>query len=89
VCSVHTHACISIGHRLRAHRAGSCEQPATEDGKATTITARRILIAVGGRPQYPKIPGAQELCITSDDIFSLEVPRPQAPHPGPYLSLVL
>lgn len=38
----------------------------------TTITARRILIAVGGRPQYPDIPGARELCITSDDIFSLE-----------------
>jgi hypothetical protein len=54
-----------------------CEQPATENGKETLITARRILIAVGGRPQYPNIPGARELCITSDDVFSLEVRRPR------------
>ena len=27
---------------------------------------------MGGRPSYPNIPGARELCITSDDIFSLE-----------------
>jgi pyruvate/2-oxoglutarate dehydrogenase complex dihydrolipoamide dehydrogenase (E3) component len=39
------------------------------------ITARRVIIAVGGRPQYPEIPGARELAITSDDIFSLEVKR--------------
>lgn len=36
------------------------------------ITARRVIIAVGGRPQYPQIPGARELCITSDDIFNLD-----------------
>ena len=55
-----------------------CQQPATQDGKEIRITARRILLAVGGRPQYPNIPGARELCITSDDIFSLEVmPAPR------------
>jgi len=40
--------------------------------RKTVITARRIIIAVGGRPQYPKIPGAKEYSITSDDIFSLQ-----------------
>jgi len=35
-----------------------------------------IVVAVGGRPRYPPIPGAKEFGITSDDIFSL----PQ--HPG-------
>lgn len=36
------------------------------------LTAKNIVIAVGGRPRYPNIPGAHEYCITSDDIFSLE-----------------
>lgn len=33
------------------------------------------MVATGGRPRYPDIPGAKEHCITSDDIFSL----PHAP----------
>ncbi|XP_015115043.1 thioredoxin reductase 1, mitochondrial isoform X2 [Diachasma alloeum] len=41
-------------------------------GKEKTVTAERILIAVGGRPRYPDIPGALEYGITSDDIFSLD-----------------
>jgi thioredoxin/glutathione reductase (selenoprotein) len=43
-----------------------------DDVRKTKITARRVVIAVGGRPQYPSIPGAREFGITSDDIFSLE-----------------
>lgn len=39
-----------------------------------TLTAKYFLIAVGGRPRYPNIPGAVEYGITSDDIFSLEKP---------------
>lgn len=39
------------------------------------MTADKIVIAVGGRPSYPDIPGAREFGITSDDIFSL----PRAP----------
>eukprot|EP01059_Diplonema_ambulator_P020870 TRINITY_DN3480_c0_g2_i1.p1 TRINITY_DN3480_c0_g2~~TRINITY_DN3480_c0_g2_i1.p1 ORF type:complete len:588 (+),score=250.17 TRINITY_DN3480_c0_g2_i1:95-1858(+) len=41
-------------------------------GAKETITGRRILLAMGGRPNYPDIPGAKEYGITSDDIFSLE-----------------
>lgn len=37
-----------------------------------SITGRNIVIAVGGRPRYPDIPGAVEYGITSDDIFSLD-----------------
>jgi pyruvate/2-oxoglutarate dehydrogenase complex dihydrolipoamide dehydrogenase (E3) component len=33
------------------------------------LTARRFIIAVGGRPRYPDIPGAKEYGITSDDLF--------------------
>ncbi|XP_071443590.1 thioredoxin reductase 1, cytoplasmic-like isoform X2 [Hetaerina americana] len=39
--------------------------------KVTEITADNILIAVGGRPNYPDIPGAREYGITSDDLFYL------------------
>ncbi|XP_066925765.1 thioredoxin reductase 1, cytoplasmic-like [Clytia hemisphaerica] len=40
-------------------------------GKEETVTARNIVLATGGRPIYPDVPGAKECCITSDDIFSL------------------
>eukprot|EP00054_Salpingoeca_dolichothecata_P009398 m.53006 g.53006 ORF g.53006 m.53006 type:complete len:505 (+) comp18341_c0_seq1:186-1700(+) len=40
-------------------------------GQETIITARNFVIATGGRPRYPDIPGAKELGITSDDLFSL------------------
>ena len=43
-------------------------------GKETTITADKFVIAVGGRPRYPDIPGAKEHCITSDDVFSMKTP---------------
>ena len=45
-----------------------------EDAKGvkTTVTADRIVIAVGGRPSYPGIPGDKEFGITSDDLFSLK-----------------
>ena len=36
------------------------------------VTANKIVVAVGGRPSYPDIPGAKEFGITSDDIFSLK-----------------
>ena len=44
-------------------------------GKEKAVTADKFIIAAGGRPKYPDIPGAKELGITSDDIFSL----PHAP----------
>ena len=44
-------------------------------GKTETVTADKILIAIGLRPTYVDIPGAKEYCITSDDIFKL----PKAP----------
>lgn len=36
------------------------------------ITSKYFLIACGGRPRYPNIPGAIEYGITSDDIFNLQ-----------------
>jgi len=43
-------------------------------GKETKITANKFIVATGGRPRYPDIPGAKELAITSDDLFSLKYP---------------
>jgi len=43
-------------------------------GKETIITADKFVVAVGGRPRYPDIPGAKEHCITSDDVFSMKTP---------------
>lgn len=47
----------------------------TLDVDGRTVQADRIVIATGGRPMIPEIPGA-ELGITSDDFFELEE-RPQ------------
>jgi len=46
-------------------------QTVDKKGKEKKISARNIIIATGGRPRYPDIPGAKEFGITSDDIFSL------------------
>ncbi|KAI3382640.1 hypothetical protein SNEBB_005383 [Seison nebaliae] len=40
-------------------------------GRVQRITTDKVVVAVGGRPRYPNIPGAKEFCLTSDDLFSL------------------
>eukprot|EP00937_MAST-01D_sp_MAST-1D-sp2_P000101 g101.t1 len=43
-------------------------------GKVTDVSAANVVIAVGGRPHVPgvaDVPGAADLAVTSDDIFSL------------------
>ncbi|XP_025833808.1 thioredoxin reductase 1, mitochondrial isoform X2 [Agrilus planipennis] len=46
-------------------------QTTTKQGERL-LTSKYFLIACGGRPRYPDIPGAVEYGITSDDIFSLK-----------------
>lgn len=46
-----------------------------KNGTERELKANHVLLAMGGRPVYPDVPGALENCITSDDIFSL----PEAP----------
>lgn len=42
-------------------------------GKVTEVTAKYIMISVGGRPTFlEEIPNIRKLTITSDDIFSLK-----------------
>ncbi|XP_026329399.1 thioredoxin reductase 2, mitochondrial isoform X7 [Hyposmocoma kahamanoa] len=45
-----------------------------KNGSKKELTAKHVVLAVGGRPNYPDIPGAIEYCISSDDIFSLGHP---------------
>ncbi len=40
-----------------------------KEGKVTYVTAEKILVSVGGRPNYLNLENARELCISSDDIF--------------------
>ena len=42
-----------------------------KNGTERVLNSKYVVIAVGGRPRYPEIPGALEHGITSDDIFSL------------------
>lgn len=59
-------------HHARAHLVDH-HTVALADGRR--FTAKHILIAVGGRPSLPGIPG-QELGMISDDLFTMErVPR--------------
>ena len=43
-------------------------------GVEEIVTADKILVSVGGRPNYGEYKGSKEFCITSDDIFSLNKP---------------
>lgn len=45
-----------------------------KSGESETVTARYILIATGGRPSLGGYPGAEECCISSDDIFWRQTP---------------
>ena len=58
----------ALGKLVDAHTV----ECTNKKGAKENITARRIVLAMGGRPNYPTIPGAKEHGITSDDIFSLE-----------------
>lgn len=63
--------------------------PKEVDVDGTLYTADHILIAVGGRPQIPKIPGA-ELGITSDGFFDLDtVPKKTAVVGAGYIAVEL
>jgi thioredoxin reductase (NADPH) len=59
----------------RGHFADSNTVIATlHNGKQVPLKTKRVVVAVGARPKYSTVPGAQELGISSDDIFSLEKP---------------
>jgi thioredoxin reductase (NADPH) len=56
-----------LGYFKDAHNVVAVLKNKTE----RVLNTKYVLIACGGRPKYPDIPGAVEYGITSDDIFSL------------------
>ncbi|MBI0435685.1 glutathione-disulfide reductase [Roseomonas sp. KE0001] len=61
--------------------------PHTLEVGGRRVTAERIVIAVGGKPMRPEIPGA-ELGLLSDDLFSLKaLPRRVIVAGGGYIAL--
>ncbi|KAH8286083.1 hypothetical protein KR054_002294 [Drosophila jambulina] len=61
----------SMGAFVDGHTIEYAAKPG-QDSDRRRVTAKYVVVAVGGRPRYPDIPGALELGITSDDIFSYE-----------------
>lgn len=57
-----------LGYFKDAHNVVAVLKNNTE----RVLNTKYAVIAVGGRPSYPNIPGAHEYGISSDDIFSLE-----------------
>ncbi|RFC65071.1 glutathione-disulfide reductase [Fulvimarina endophytica] len=70
----------------RAVLKGPHEIELTETGR--TVTADKILIAVGGRPNpHPDLPGAEH-CLVSDDLFHLkELPKKLVILGGGYIAV--
>jgi len=71
-----THAALELLERAGMQREAALAalrplQHRTVDVAGRRLTAPHILIAVGGRPMLPDIPGA-DLGITSDEFFELE-----------------
>lgn len=58
----------ALGYFKDAHNVVAVLKNKTEK----VLNTRYVVIACGGRPNYPNIPGAQEYGITSDDIFSMD-----------------
>ena len=66
----YTSGLVSANVEIHHERAVLVDAHTVQLASGARFTARHILIAVGGRPALPPIPGA-ELGIVSDDIFTL------------------
>ena len=67
---VNARAWVTGEHGHGACVAVRCTDPDSSES-STTMHARHVVVATGGRPQYPSIPRAQRFGITSDDLFWL------------------
>ncbi|MEO1200460.1 MAG: FAD-dependent oxidoreductase [Pseudomonadota bacterium] len=68
----HANRLENLGIALISERAMITSPTHVTTASGTTVEASHILIATGARPVVPDIPGS-EFCITSDDIFTLNV----------------
>ena len=68
---IYTQGLERAGVAIHHQRARLADHHTVELADGTRLTAKHILIAVGGRPSLPGIPG-QELGLISDDLFLLD-----------------
>lgn len=62
---------VNAGVQVHMQRARLYDAHTVELADGQRLTAKHVLIAVGGRPQRPDIPG-QELGLISDDLFTMD-----------------
>lgn len=67
----YTGGLIAAGVEIHNERARLIDAHTVQLAGGKKLTAKHILIAVGGRPQVPDIPG-KELGLISDDLFEME-----------------
>ena len=65
---------VRLRHSLYPHLRHEAERRHCESPRMAERLASIALQAVGGRPKYTGLPNEKELCITSDDLFSLATP---------------
>lgn len=67
----YTGGLVAANVEIHKSRARLADPHCVELADGRRVTAKHILIAAGGRPSLPGIPG-EELALVSDDIFGLE-----------------
>ncbi|MFO1139066.1 MAG: glutathione-disulfide reductase [Paracoccus sp. (in: a-proteobacteria)] len=68
---IYTGGLMGAGVEIHHQRARVVDAHTVELASGARITAKHILIAAGGRPQLPGIPG-EELGMISDDLFTMK-----------------
>lgn len=80
---------VDENHIIRLQGVARFTSPNSIDVNGVSYTADHIVIATGGRPSVPKVPGAA-LGLTSDDFFALkDQPRRVAVVGGGYIGVEL
>ena len=69
--AVYTRNAAKAGVEIFHQRAVLTDPHTIELADGTTVTAKHVLVAVGGAPNRPDMPGA-ELGLVSDDLFGLD-----------------
>jgi len=63
---------VKYFNELASFTGSNTIKATNKKGEEKTVTAAKFILATGGRPVYPNIPGAKEFGITSDDVFSMQ-----------------
>lgn len=70
----HGHFQVTYLNEYASFEGPNTVKTVNKKGVAKSVSAASFILATGGRPKYPDIPGAREFGLTSDDLFSLRKP---------------